>query len=315
MEDDFMIQKNLYLTRERHSLYNEPNLILQRQNYRSRDDKVKNICIFHWLQYDSDRHDHDYIELAYVISGKLYHHIDGERVSLSKGDFIFLNYGDIHQYKLQTGKTAYLINCAFLPEFINSAKSECQDFNEVLASAPFYYTKGTLRENPCRYVFKDSKDKRVRYLLEDMIKEYNSLDSGNDEIIKSHLKEIIIRAMRQISGDIEESEDSFVVKALRYASENMAIYDLSINKIAESEGISRQHASKKFKDAMGKSFSEYLKFLRISYCCDVLLKSDRKISEIAEEAGYRDMNTFYKHFKNETGMTPLEYKKASRHLP
>lgn len=305
-----MRQKNLYLTRERHSLPDEPNVILQRQNYFSKDEKVKNICIFHWLQYDSDRHDHDYIELAYVISGKLYHYLDGERTSLGRGDFVFLNYGDLHQYKLQSGKTAYLINCAFLPSFLNQTKTDCRDFNEVLASAPFFYTKGTLNKNPCRHVFKDSKDKRVRNLLEDMIKEYNTPYSGNDEIIRSHLKEIIIRAMRQISGDIEESRDSFAVKALRYASENMTVADLSINRLAESEGISRQHASKKFKDATGKSFGEHLRFLRINHCCDAILKSDRQISEIAEEAGYRDMNTFYKHFKAETGMTPGEYKKG-----
>ena len=305
-----MIQKNLYLTRERHTLPFEPNLILQRQNYQPKDDRVKNICIFHWLQYDSDRHDHNYIELAYVVSGKLYHHIDGEKVLLSKGDFIFLNYEDIHQYKLQSGKTAYLINCAFLPSFLNSTLTDCRDFNKCLSSPPFFFSKEFLRENPCRHVFKDSKDKRVRYLLEDMIKEYNSPSSGNEEIIRSHLKEIIIRAMRQISGDIEESRDSFVAKALRYASDNMAVADLSINKLAESEGISRQHASKKFKDATGKSFGEHLSFLRINYCCEIIAKSNRQMTEIAEEAGYRDMNTFYRHFKNITGITPGEYKKS-----
>ncbi len=305
-----MIQKNLYMTAERHSLPDEPNLILPRQNYRPKDSKVKNICIFHWLQYDSHRHDHDYIELAYVISGKLYHYLDGERTSLGKGDFVFLNYGDLHQYKLQSGKTAYLINCAFLPSFLNTTLTSCRDFNEVLASNPFYYTKGTLSKNPCRFIFKDSKDKIVRNLLEDMIKEYNSEESGNEEILRSHLKEIIIRAMRQISGDIEESGDSFVVKALRYASENMAVHDLSINKLAEAEGLSRQHASRKFKSVTGKTFGEHLRFLRINYCCDILAKSDCQITDIAEEAGYRDINTFYKHFKLETGMTPREYKKA-----
>lgn len=305
-----MIQKNLYLTRERHTLPFEPNLILQRQNYQSKDDRVNNICIFHWLQYDSDRHDHNYIELAYVISGKLYHHIDGEKIPLSKGDFIFLNYGDIHQYKLQSGKTAYLINCAFLPSFLNQTKTECHDFYEVLASSPFFYTKEKLNKNPFRHVFKDDKDKRVRNLLEDMIKEYNTPASGNEEIIRSHLKEIIIRAMRQISGDIEESRDSFVVKALRYASDNMSAADLSINKLADSEGISRQHASKKFKDATGKSFGKHLSFLRINYCCEIIAKSNRQMTEIAEEAGYRDMNTFYRHFKSITGMTPREYKKS-----
>ena len=304
-----MIQKNLYITRERHSIPHEPNLIFQRQNYLPKDGKVKNICIFHWLQYDSDKHDHDYIELAYVISGKLYHYIDGERIPLSKGDFVFLNYGDLHQYKLQTGKTAYIINCAFLPSFLNNTLTSCRDFNEVLSMHPFFYRKELLKENPCRFVFKDSKDKRVRYLLEDMIKEYNSPDSGNDEIMKSHLKEIIIRAMRQISGDINETNDSFVTKALRYASENMAVSDLSINKLADAVGMSRQHASKKFKDATGKSFGEHLRFLRINYCCESLPKSDKQISDIAEEAGYRDMNTFYKHFKLETGMTPGEFKK------
>ncbi|MBQ2942175.1 MAG: helix-turn-helix transcriptional regulator [Clostridia bacterium] len=305
-----MRQKNLRLSWERNYFTNEPSYHIQRQNYISRDNKVKNICVFHWLQYDSAKHNHDYIELAYVISGKMVHYIGDERVILGKGDFIFVNYDDVHQYKLHSGKTAYIINCAFLPRFLNPMLDSCRDLGECLASHPFYFLKGMLNADPGRFVFKDDKQKRIRNLLEDMIKEYDTSDIGSEEILRSHLNEIIIHAMRQITDRDVKSRDDLILRVLQYGKENIKVPDLSINKFAEKEGMSRQYLSRRFKLVTGKTFTDYLRGLRINLCCGVLSATDRPITEIAEEAGYRDMNTFYKHFKIETGMSPSEYKKS-----
>ncbi len=307
-----MIQKNLFITLERNKFTSEPRYHIQRQNYVSKDNKAKNICVFHWLQYDSDKHIHDYIELAYVISGKLVHYIGDERVILGKGDFIFVNYDDVHQYKLHSGKTAYIINCVFLPRFLNPMLEDCRNLNEVLASHPFYFLKGTLNADPGRHVFKDDKTKRVRNLLEDMIKEYDSADINNEEILRSHLTEIIIRAMRQITDDKIKSKDSLISQVLQFVKENITNPGLSINKFAEANDISRQYISRRFKEVTGVTFSDYLRTLRIELCCNAINYSDTPLTEIAEKAGYRDMNTFYKHFKIETGMSPGDYKKESK---
>ena len=142
-----------------------------------------------------------------------------------------------------------------------------------------------------------------------MIKEYDSSDANNEEILKSHLTEIIIRAMRQILIPDIKTRDELILKALTYGKENIKTPDLSINKFAEANGISRQHLSRRFKEETGKTFSEYLRHLRINMCLKDILSDRFTIKEIAENAGYRDINTFYKHFKAETGYTPGEYKK------
>ena len=308
---DFVKQKNLELSWDKNYFTKERSFHhIPKQTYIPRDNKVKNICVFHWLQYDSDKHGHDYIELAYVISGKLVHYIDDMRVELGKGDFIFLNYDDIHQYKLLSGKSAYIINCAFLPRFLNPSLDNCRDFNEVLSSHPFYFMKGMLLENPSRHVFKDDKNKKIRNLLEDMIKEYDSGDVDNAEILRSHLKEIIIRAMRQIVSTKNTVRNELVLKAMQYGEENLKRHGLSINEFAEKNGVSRQYISRKFKEVTGGTFGDYLRYLRINLCLEMLSSVDRPITEIAEEVGYKDMNTFYDHFRKEVGKTPNEYKKS-----
>ncbi len=306
-----MKQKNLKLSWDMNYFSKETSYRhIPRQNYIPQDDKVKNICVFHWLQYDSEKHSHDYIELAYVISGKLIHYVGDERTVLNKGDFVFLNYDDIHQYKLISGKSAYIINCAFLPRFLSPSFESCRDFNKLLSSHPFHFIKGMLSENPCRYVFKDDKNKKIRNLLEDMIKEYDSGNIANNEILRGHLKEIIIRAMRQITSSKNAIKNELVLKAVRYCEENLKAPGLSLSAFAESNGVSRQYLSRKFKEVTGGTFGDYIRYLKINLCLEIISSSERPITEIAEEAGYKDMNTFYKHFRFETGMSPGEYKKS-----
>ena len=53
------------------------------------------------------------------------------------------------------------------------------------------------------------------------------------------------------------------------------------------------------------SFSLYVNGYRIRYAQQLMLeKKDLTFTEIAEEAGFVDRSSFYRSFKQETGMNP-----------
>ena len=59
---------------------------------------------------------------------------------------------------------------------------------------------------------------------------------------------------------------------------------------------------------MGQSTVNYVTNLRISKAKDFLKKSDKSVVEIAEIIGYEDCNYFFRVFKKNVGMTPLQYR-------
>ena len=58
----------------------------------------------------------------------------------------------------------------------------------------------------------------------------------------------------------------------------------------------------------GVSFQQYLLSLRMEAAKQLLQRTDKKIYEIAPEVGYREMDWFYKKFRDYTGMSPGEYR-------
>ena len=55
----------------------------------------------------------------------------------------------------------------------------------------------------------------------------------------------------------------------------------------------------------------YVRFLRINYAKELLTGTDMNIVDISLESGFGCLRSFNRVFKEETGMTPLKYRKNS----
>lgn len=287
--------------------YDFPSLTLK-------DDlSMHNICVHHYFQRECKKHDHDFLELAYIADGDVLHILNDEKTTLRPGDYFFINYGDIHDYKILSSDTADIINCCFLPVFLNPSMAECRDFSELLETHPFSFFPSMLNGNPSNHVFHDD-DGKIRELLEEMITEYNSLELRNAEIIKQNLIKIIILSMRKICKHDESNiaKSAIVSDAILYIEENLLSPDLSISVISANFGISRQYISRLFKKSTGLTFTQYIKKRKINQSCYLLCTSDDSISEIIEKTGYNDPKSFYRDFKEQTGLTPLKFKQVHK---
>ena len=57
---------------------------------------------------------------------------------------------------------------------------------------------------------------------------------------------------------------------------------------------------------------EYTDSLRLQAAEKLLVETDKKIIEIAWDAGFSSLSSFNRFFKKKTGMTPTEYRKTKR---
>ncbi len=63
------------------------------------------------------------------------------------------------------------------------------------------------------------------------------------------------------------------------------------------------------KSRTGKTFIEYLNYMRIGFASQWLLEKDDSIAEIAYSCGFNNVSNFNRVFKANKGCTPSEYKK------
>ena len=48
---------------------------------------------------DVKRHGHDFLELSYILRGRMIHDIDGAQSELGAGDYFIVDYGTEHSYR------------------------------------------------------------------------------------------------------------------------------------------------------------------------------------------------------------------------
>lgn len=83
---------------------------------------------------------------------------------------------------------------------------------------------------------------------------------------------------------------------------------ISIDELAESVGISREYLQKLFKQYEGIPITEYITDKKLEAACNMLVFSDRKISEIAARLHFGSVSHFSLVFKRKKGQSPKEYR-------
>ena len=88
-------------------------------------------------------------------------------------------------------------------------------------------------------------------------------------------------------------------------------HDFTLHNAAKILKTNTAYLSKIVNNELGKSFSDYLNELRISYVIMELKNNSRlraySVSSIAEEIGYKSPDSFTKYFKATTGLNPSIY--------
>lgn len=114
---------------------------------------------------------------------------------------------------------------------------------------------------------------------------------------------------QQISDLVQQSEESSLAQLIQ---ERLADQDLSLKSLAQNLGFSPSHLSVILKKELGMPFQDYLIQERMKKAKLLLLTTDLKIYEIAEQVGFEDMNYFSQRFKQVVGVTPRQFKKGEQ---
>ena len=91
----------------------------------------------------------------------------------------------------------------------------------------------------------------------------------------------------------------------------LADSQLTLKDLAYQLGFSPSYLSVLIKKKLGLPFQDYLIQERMKKAQLLLLTTDLKIYEIADQVGFEDMNYFSQRFKQVVGVTPRQYKKES----
>lgn len=100
----------------------------------------------------------------------------------------------------------------------------------------------------------------------------------------------------------------FIVQALAFMNENY-MKNINMATVANEVSVNYTYFSEKFKEYAGINFNDYLRRLRIEQAKLLLEKGCYKVYEVATRSGFSDVKYFIRNFKEETGLSPTNYRR------
>ncbi len=127
------------------------------------------------------------------------------------------------------------------------------------------------------------------------------------QLVEDFLAEAVQAARERFSG----SEKTEALRAMRYIDEHYA-QDLTLETMAGYVHMNASYFSSYFKKQTGKNFKEYLTTVRLQNALRLLISTDKKNYEIADEVGFGDAKAFTQQFQRVYGKTPQAYRREMK---
>lgn len=119
------------------------------------------------------------------------------------------------------------------------------------------------------------------------------------------------RLIADLTALPEEGLSRYSRACADYITANFADKEISVKKIAEALNISESHLSHIFRKETGMTINSYLTGCRMAEAVRLLRTGEKKVYEIAELVGYRDLTYFSATFKKVTGSVPSDFLKSA----
>lgn len=106
------------------------------------------------------------------------------------------------------------------------------------------------------------------------------------------------------------SESDIVDIACSYIAQNLSDWNLNVAAICEAAGVSVQRLTRMFQARFDMAVAEYMNACRIKLAKELLPDKQLTVSQIAQQVGYSNTDTFTRNFRKVEGITPSEYRKS-----
>jgi len=255
--------------------------------------------------YDSSRHHrHAYYEVFFFINGGGTHEIDFEIFPIKSNALHFVSPGQIHLVKRAVNSNGYVL--LFSREFYHLGISK----TDILYDMPF------LNNNTKKPIVNLASPEIdfFKNMFEKTGEEYSSSHADKEEILRSFLNIILIRAKRLFNDTGTNTPHSAheLVDKFRIAVEKNFMHLHKVSGYAEMLCISAGHLNDVISKVSGKSASDFIHERLMLEAKRLLLHSDETISGIAYILHFEDASYFTRFFHNQMGITPGEFRKKIR---
>lgn len=250
-------------------------------------------------------HFHDHLEILLTMSegGNLF--IRNKIYPISRGSLFVLSPDDLHRSIPQPGSLYQFYSIRFYPEDVSGFSSESFDLLGCFSDHEQFNHRIQLHGDQLDHLLK----------LINKMEFYLSVDCsayGKTVLLKALLAELMVyinflynTPPRALPPD--NTEISRLEPVLAYIHDHIS-EELNLDTLARQIFVSKYYLSRRFKEVMGFSLSEYIIRRRLSHS-KPLLRQGCSVALAGERSGFNSSAHFIRTFTRYVGVSPKQYAK------
>lgn len=259
-------------------------------------------CSYRFVQSETEYfrpHYHDYFELFLTLSGSIGHVVNGTAQTLPQGTLMLIRPQDCHDYLHPEDHPFSFVNLCFTEAV----------FREIAAFLGEGFPAELLLNAALPpMVTLDSHEWRR---LEQRMAALCVLENDCIAQLKLRMRTLVLEILtRWFSSfrDEPRAEVPLWLERLNSEMQRDRNFTEGIVRMVALSGKTREHLSRCIRRYYGKSASEYINDLRLTYFANMLRNSNHPIVELCYESGFQNVGWAYTLFRKKYGMSPRQYR-------
>ena len=246
-------------------------------------------------------HNHDYYEIFLIAEGSIKHFINNEVFILNRGHLVFIRPDDFHNFYYMAGDCQFF-NLAILKNTIADLLTYLgKGFNKDLFLQPLMPPTFQL----------------TKHELADVLAQFeilNTIPVNDKNRLNLELRCILTKLFtRFFANRIQEESD--IPDWLSEVTDEMqkpANFKEGIEAIKRLACKSEEHICRSFKKHLNTTPTQFVNELKLNYAANQIRFSNKKIIDIAFDAGFENLSNFHRQFKETYKITPSEFRKSNQ---
>ena len=242
-------------------------------------------------------HWHEEFQLSWVSSGVLEYTVNGHPFRMDGSDLLLINCHQLHSVRVVT-ETAQTLCFNYSPSLFHPFLA--RHLVEPLSRNTLF----TYQILPLPAHEKVTLE-RLRSLQDDPLNHLTAI------ALLSRVMEQVLRSQAGRSCSFE-SEDLIVMQNALNLIQEKFMLPLTLEEICKAAATGKNRLTALFSRFVGMPPVRYLNDYRLFEAKNLILYTEKPVSQISEETGFQQVSYFVQRFRERYGMSPLQYRKRSR---
>jgi AraC-type DNA-binding domain-containing proteins len=244
----------------------------------------------------------------YMLEGEMHYQVDDEQLNVPRQHSLFLNCilsgKEISNANPITNNELVIVN--FHPDILKRI------YDRELPSLLRLPTNIVSNKS----IERINNDFLIQKYIEGLLFYFENPSLVNEEILILKLKEIILLLSQTRNAEAIQVIFSQLFSPVTYTFKQIIeahlFSQLTIEELAQQNNLSVSSFKREFAKLYNDTPASYIKEKKLEKAAELLLVSDRRITEIALDCGFNDLAGFTKSFSNKYKVTPTSYRKQNQ---